>query len=58
MRPDRRADMTKLIVAFHNFANAPKKVVRHLEHFLIKSDNGYATLILPISSRRWQQEKR
>jgi len=22
---DRRTDMTKLIVAFHNFANAPKK---------------------------------
>ena len=25
---DRRIDMTKLIVAFHNFANAPKNVQR------------------------------
>jgi len=25
MRTDRRADMAKLIVAFHNFANAPQK---------------------------------
>jgi hypothetical protein len=24
--PDRRKDMTKLIVAFHNFVNAPKSV--------------------------------
>jgi len=26
-RTDRRTDMTKLIVAFRNFANAPKKRV-------------------------------
>jgi len=28
-RTDRRIDMTRLIVAFRNFANAPKKSVKH-----------------------------
>jgi len=31
-RTDRRADMTKLIVAFHDFANAPKYGAG-MEHF-------------------------
>jgi len=31
---DRQNDMTKLIVAFRNFANAPKK--RHLSHVVEK----------------------
>ena len=29
MRMDRRTDLTKLIVAFRNFANAPKNRDRH-----------------------------
>ena len=31
MRTDRQTDMTKLIVAFQNFANAPKKLKRKFE---------------------------
>jgi hypothetical protein len=32
MRTDRRTDMAKLIVAFLNFVNAPKKCYRTVEH--------------------------
>ena len=31
MRTDRRTDMTKLTVAFRNFANAPKKALQEEE---------------------------
>jgi hypothetical protein len=29
MRTDGRTDMTKLVVAFCNFANAPRKLMKH-----------------------------
>jgi hypothetical protein len=32
MRTDRQTDMTKLTVAFRNFANAPKMYVKILRH--------------------------
>jgi hypothetical protein len=32
-RADRHTDMTKLTVAFHNFANAPKNHITHCEQF-------------------------
>jgi hypothetical protein len=34
---DRRADMTKVIVAFRNFENAPKKDVLQTRDFLVLS---------------------
>ena len=32
-RTDRRTDMTKLVVAFRNFANAPEKILFDLHEF-------------------------
>jgi hypothetical protein len=42
---DRRTDMTKLIVAFRNFANAPKRNILYPNiHFCLVNQRGYATL--------------
>jgi hypothetical protein len=42
LHADRRTDMTKLIVAFHNFANAPKKPL----HLHIAFDSTHTHLLL------------
>jgi hypothetical protein len=34
---DRRADVTKVIVAFRNFENAPKKLLQTRDYFLARS---------------------
>jgi len=47
MRADRRTDMTKLIAAFHSFANAPKNykiVLREVEQEVTHESN---TISLP-----------
>ena len=41
VRTDRRTDMTKLIIAFHNFANAPEK----MWYILINFASGLLTLL-------------
>jgi hypothetical protein len=45
-RTDRRTDMTKLIVAFRNFASAPKNATLHKVHRSIEACGIYLGLSL------------
>ena len=52
---DRQTDMTKLIVAFHNFSNAPKNTLKsnfHINNILVY--NSYLTGNTPIVHSKQQ----
>jgi hypothetical protein len=55
MRTDGQTDMTKLTVAFRNFANAPKQG-KDVPGYALKAyrkSTGITPLILNVGTRRW-----